>query len=66
MDDLDRAEAIEALERQAALARHASRPRIVPDCENCGEVPAHVMASGTIWRFCADCAADHLAERKAA
>jgi hypothetical protein len=66
MDDLDRAEAIEALERQSALARHAARPRVVPDCENCGEVSAHVTASGTIWRFCEPCAVEHLAARKAA
>lgn len=66
MDDLDRAEAMESLERETALRRHAARPRIVPDCENCGEVPAHVTATGTIWRFCANCAADHLAARKAA
>ena len=66
MDDLDRAEAIEAQERERVLRAHANRPRIVPDCESCGDVPAHVTANGTIWRFCEDCAADHLAARKAA
>ncbi|WP_325345386.1 hypothetical protein [Xylophilus sp.] len=66
MDDLDRAEVIESLEREAALRRHAARPRVVPDCESCGEVPAHVTSAGVTWRFCADCAAEHLAMRKAA
>jgi len=65
-DEADIAESYVEMERTAAIARHANRPRVVPDCEACGEVPAHVTTSGTIWRFCPDCAADHLAARKAA
>ena len=60
MDDLDRASEIEALERAAALSRHAARPRVVQLCEMCEEVPAHVTTSGTHWRFCPDCAEEHL------
>ena len=60
MDDLDRASEIEQLERTASLARHAARPRTVQLCEMCEEVPAHVTTSGTHWRFCPDCAEEHL------
>lgn len=64
MDDLDRAESYESIAREAALKRHAARPRVVPDCEACGQVPAHVTSSGVTWRFCADCAEDHLKKRR--
>lgn len=60
-DIADQAEAVEALERAAALARHAARSREpVPCCESCEEKPVHVTASGTRWRYCTDCAEEHL------
>jgi hypothetical protein len=66
MDDLDRAEAYESKMREIALQRHAARTRVVPDCEECGEVPAHVTASGLIWRVCADCGEKIVAAKNAA
>ncbi len=59
-DIADQAEAIEALERTASLARHAARPRSVQLCEMCEEAPAHVTASGTHWRFCVPCSEEFL------
>lgn len=66
MDDLDRAEAYESKMREVALQRHAQRPRVIPDCEECGEVPVHVTTSGLIWRVCADCGEALIAAKKAA
>jgi hypothetical protein len=60
MDDLDRAADIEQLERSASLARHAKRPRPIALCEMCEEAPVHVTALGTHWRYCVDCAEEHL------
>jgi hypothetical protein len=66
-DDADQAQAIETLERQAALSRHAARRNEpVPTCEACEEKPVHVTASGTRWRFCVDCADEHLRRNQAA
>jgi predicted RNA-binding Zn-ribbon protein involved in translation (DUF1610 family) len=66
-DEADQAQAIEAIERQAALARHAARHREpVPMCEACEEHPVHVTKSGTRWRFCPDCAEQHLRRNQAA
>ncbi|MGY3265829.1 hypothetical protein [Lysobacter sp. HA35] len=48
-------------ERETAIRRHlqrADRPRSL--CESCGENPVHVTTNGTHWRFCAECADDHL------
>lgn len=59
-DQLDAASDIEALEREAAISRHAHRPRPIALCEMCEEAPVHVTTSGTHWRFCADCAEVHL------
>ena len=61
MTDLaDAAEAIESLERAAALSRHEGRPRTVQLCEACEEKPAHVTDKGTHWRFCVPCSEEHL------
>lgn len=65
-DEADFAADIEQAERAAALQRHAARPRVIPLCENCEEKPAHVTKSGMTWRFCPDCAEDHLRRNQAA
>lgn len=66
-DEADQAEHWESMEREAALARHANRPSApLPMCEACEEVPVHVDARGTRWRFCADCAEEHLRRNRIA
>ena len=59
-DEADQAEAVEQMERDATLRAHARRSHDIPLCENCEESPVHVDACGTRWRFCAECAEDHL------
>lgn len=59
-DIIDRASEIEQLERAAALSRHAVRPQPVLLCEMCEEALAHITDKGTHWRFCPDCAEEHL------
>lgn len=65
-DEADKAAELEQLERDAALRLHAQRPRVIPLCENCEEKPAHVTQSGMTWRYCPDCAEDHLRRNQAA
>jgi hypothetical protein len=65
MDDLDRAAELEQAERDSALRLHALRPRVVPMCESCEETPV-VVSKGVAWRFCAECAEDHLRRNQAA
>lgn len=65
-DEADRAERIEQMERDAALARHAQRTHDLPRCESCEEAAAHVDARGTRWRFCPECAEEHLRRNQAA
>lgn len=65
-DEIDAASILEQMERDASLARHAHRTLDVPLCENCEENPVHVDARGTRWRFCPECAEDHLRRNQAA
>ena len=65
-DEADNAERLEQMERDAALARHAHRTRDLPLCESCEEAPVHIDARGTRWRFCPECAEDHLRRNQAA
>lgn len=65
-DDADFSAELEQAERTAAIQRHAQRVRIIPVCEECEEKPAHVTPSGMTWRFCPDCAEDHLRRNQAA
>lgn len=60
-DPLDIAADRAELERAAAVKRHLDRALTpVPLCESCGEHRVHVTTSGMRWRFCPDCATDHL------
>lgn len=65
-DEADFATDIEQAERNAAIARHANRPRVIPMCEECEQAPVVVTANGTHWRYCVQCAEDHLRRNQAA
>lgn len=65
-DDADFSVELEQAERAAAIQRHAQRPRVIPLCEECEEKPVVVTAAGTTWRFCVQCAEDHLRRNQAA
>jgi hypothetical protein len=66
-DPLDIAADRAELEREAALLRHSQRPERAPAlCESCGLQAVHVTPSGLHWRFCPDCATDHLRRNQTA
>jgi hypothetical protein len=65
-DEADKAAEYEQAERDAALRNHAARLRVLPMCEDCEEKPVHVTTSGLTWRYCPDCAEDHLRRNQAA
>lgn len=65
-DEADQAAELEQAERTAAIQRHAQRPRLIPLCEECEEAPVVVTANGTHWRYCVQCAEDHLRRNQAA
>lgn len=65
-DEADQAAEYEQAERAAAIQRHAQRKRVIPLCEECEEAPVVVTSAGTQWRFCVQCAEDHLRRNQAA
>lgn len=64
-DEADKAAELEQIEREAAIRLHATRVRVIPLCEECEETPV-VVSKGVAWRFCIQCAEDHLRRNQAA